>query len=282
MALPVLSIALVITWIYAPTLSQLAHQWATDPNYSHGFLVVPFSAYIAWHRRAALASAEIAPSIVGLLLVIISALLFLAGELGAEVFLTRLSLVSVLAGAVGFVWGRTHLRLLAFPLAFLLFMIPLPAILFNQITLPLQFVASSLGETLIRGAGIPVLREGNVLQLANVNLEVVEACSGIRSLVSLTMVAVVLAFWRRGGWWAAGVIVAAAVPVAIFTNACRIAGTAFASTWLGPAAADGFFHAFTGVVLFGTAFAALCGVVEAVRQIERVCRNTTKPIGVHA
>src|SRR4029078_2685211 len=106
MALPVLSIALVITWIYAPTLSQLAHQWATDPNYSHVFLVVPFSAYSAWHRRAALASAESAPSIVGLLLVIISALLFLAGELGAEIFLTRLSLVGVLAGAVGFVARR--------------------------------------------------------------------------------------------------------------------------------------------------------------------------------
>jgi exosortase len=280
MTLPVVSFAVVFTWIYAPTLSQLAHQWATDPNYSHGFLVVPFSAYIAWRRRAALASADTAPSIAGLVVVLMSAMLFLAGELGAEIFLTRLSLVGVLAGAVGFVWGRTHLQLLAFPLVFLLFMIPLPAIVFNQITLPLQFIASSLGETLIRDAGIPVLREGNVLQLANVNLEVVEACSGIRSLVSLTMVAVILAFWRGGGWRTTGLIVAAAVPVAIFTNACRIAGTAFASSWFGAAAADGFFHAFTGVVLFGTAFAALCGLVEAVSHIERAYQNITKPMGV--
>ncbi len=270
----VIPLGAAIGWAYGSTLSQLVTQWARDNDYSHGFLVLPFAAYVVWQRRDALAAADIAPGNLGLALMLISAGLFVAGQLGAEIFLTRVSLVSMLAGIAGFVWGRTHLRLLAFPIAFLLFMIPLPSIVFNQITLPLQFVASSLGETLIRAAGVPVLRDGNVLQLASGNLEVVEACSGIRSLVSLMMIAVMIAFWRNAGAWATLLVSASAVPLAIITNALRVAGTGLASNWFGPAAADGFLHTFTGFVMFGTALAAMLSVPQMIGRVPHIRRRT--------
>jgi exosortase len=260
----------VLTWTYAPVLAALAAQWRSDENYSHGFLVVPFAAYVAWQRRRALLAAEPAPSTFGLLIVLASAIFFVAGQFGAELLLTRISLIGMLAGTVAFVWGGAHLRILAFPLLFLLFMIPLPALVMNQITMPLQFVASSVGETLIRTAGIPVLRDGNVLQLPSGSLEVVEACSGIRSLVSLIMIAVLIGYGRNTGRGAMLLGALSAVPVAIITNAARVAGTGLASSWIGPAAADGFFHTFTGLLMFGTALVILLGVSPIIARAAAV------------
>ena len=177
-----------VLWVYGGILSSLVRQWASDDNYSHGFFVVPLALYFAWERRADLKAAPLEPSAAGIVVVAISLAVLIAGLLGAELFLTRISLLGVLAGTVLYVWGRGHFRILAFPLAFLALMIPLPAIIFNQIAFPLQLLASRAGELVIGLAGIPVVREGNVLQLPSRTLEVAEACSGIRSLVSLVMV----------------------------------------------------------------------------------------------
>src|SRR5215510_4358829 len=185
-------LAAAVVWVYGGILSSLARQWASDDNYSHGFFVVPLALYFAWERRAALKAAPAAPSVAGVILLLLGLGALLAGVLGAELFLTRVSLVGVLSGIVLYVWGRHHFRLLLFPLAFLVLMIPLPAIIFNDIAFPLQLLASRAGETVIGLAGIPVVREGNVLQLPSQTLEVAEACSGIRSVVSLIMLAIVL------------------------------------------------------------------------------------------
>ncbi len=169
--------------LYRDVLAKLVADWAADENYSHGFLIVPIALYFAWKRRHRLAALPSRPaSVAGLLLVAGSVAVLAAGVLGAELFLTRLSMLGVLAGAVLFLYGWNHLRVLAFPLAFLLLMIPIPAIIFNQIAFPLQLLASRFGELALDGAGVPVLREGNVITLANTTLEVAEACSGIRSL----------------------------------------------------------------------------------------------------
>ena len=138
-----------VLWMYGGILSSLARQWASDDNYSHGFFVVPLVLYFMWERRASLKAASLAPSLAGALVVALSLCVLLAGLLGAELFLTRISLIGVLAGTVLYVWGRHHLRILAFPLAFLLLMIPLPAIIFNQIAFPLQLLASRVGELAI-------------------------------------------------------------------------------------------------------------------------------------
>ena len=182
----------------------------------------------------------------------------------AELFLTRISLVGVLAGITIFVWGRDHFRILAFPIAFLLLMIPLPAIIFNQIAFPLQLLASRAGEATLALAGIPVLREGNLLQLPSRTLEIAEACSGIRSLVSLITLAVVLGYFTERRTPGRVLIALAAVPIAILANAARVAGTGLMSELISPAAADGFFHSFSGWVIFVVAFAGLLAVQRAI------------------
>jgi exosortase len=256
-----------VVWLYGDALSSLVRQWASDDDYSHGFFVLPLAAFFAWERRDALRNAACRPSVAGLLLIAGSLTSFLAGILGAELFLTRVSLIGVLAGTVLFVWGWHHFRILAFPLAFLMLMIPLPAILFNQIAFPLQLLASRAGEAVIAAAGIPVLREGNVLQLANTNLEVAEACSGIRSLISLLMLGIVLGYFTEPRNPARVAIALAAIPIAIVANASRVAGTGLASHWMGPAAAEGFFHGFSGWLMFVVAFIGLLLVQRIVARI---------------
>jgi exosortase len=253
----VLALGAAIAWVYGGIMVSLGRQWANDDNYSHGFFVIPLAAFFAWERRDVLRRAQQRPSAAGLFVIGLSLLLLIAGRLGAELFLTRVSLVGVLVGITLYLWGREHLRLLAFPLAFLLLMIPLPAIIFNQIAFPLQLLASQVGETAIAAAGIPVLREGNVLQLPTRDLEVAQACSGIRSLVSLLMLAIVLGYFTERRTGARVLIAVAAVPIAIAANAMRVAGTGLASELISPAAAEGFFHTFSGWLVFLVAFAGL-------------------------
>src|SRR3954469_24106644 len=263
-----LAIAMVLSAgvlaLYSGVLAGLARQWASDDNYSHGFFVLPLAVFFAWERRTALRAAVPRPSLAGLVLIAASLVLLLAGRLGAELFLTRVSLIGVLAGTVLYVWGREHLRVLAFPIAFLFLMVPLPAILFNKIALPLQLLASRVGETAISAAGIPVVREGNVLQLPTRDLEVAEACSGIRSLVSLVMLGIVLGYFTEKRIGPRVIVALAAVPIAIAANAARVAGTGLASELVSPAAAEGFFHAFSGWLMFVVAFAGLLFVQRLV------------------
>lgn len=256
-----------LLWTYGPALSGLVRQWSADDNYSHGFFVIPLAVFFAWERRDQLRQAARRPSAAGLALILLSLLAFVAGSLGAELFLTRASLVGVLAGAVLFIWGREHFRTLLFPIAFLLLMVPLPAIVFNQIAFPLQLLASQAGEGVIAAAGIPVLREGNVLHLPARTLEVAEACSGIRSLVSLITLAIVLGYFTEPRMPARVAIALAAVPIAIIANAARVAGTGLVAEWVSPAAADGFFHSFSGWLVFVVAFAGLLLFQQALAAV---------------
>jgi exosortase len=268
-----------VLWVYGGVLSSLVRQWASDDNYSHGFLILPLALYCAWERRDALARATVRPDPLGLLVIVSSLAVFGAGVLAAELFLTRISLIGVLVGTVLFVWGRAFLRLLAFPLALLPLMVTLPAILFNQIAFPLQLLASRVGETAIAAAGIPVLREGNVLELPGTTLAVAEACSGIRSLVSLITLAVVLAYFTERRQLARIAIVLSAIPIAILANASRVAGTGLASHWIGPQAAEGFFHGFSGWLMFVVAFVGLVVVQQIARRIPSIARFRRRRVG---
>jgi exosortase len=265
----VAAVAVAIVALYWGTLSSLVRHWASDDDFSHGFFVLPLAAYFLWERRDAFRRAAVQPSIWGAVILAGSLLVFVAGRFGAELFLTRVSLVGVIAGSLLFLCGWRYLRIAAFPLAFLLLMIPLPAIIFNQITFPLQGVAARAGEAVIAIAGVPVLREGNILHVPGRALEVAEACSGIRSLMSLLMLAVVLGYFTEKRTGGRVLIALASVPIAIIANAGRVAGTGLAAYWVSPAAADGFFHTFSGWLVFVVAFAGLLIVqrfVEAARQ----------------
>jgi exosortase len=267
-----------VLWLYGGVLSALVRQWANDDNYSHGFLILPLAVYCAWERRETLRRTEPRPHAAGLAIVLLSLALFAAGVFAAELFLTRISLVGVVAGTILFVWGREYVRHLAFPLLLLPLMVPLPAIVFNQIAFPLQLVASRVGESAIAFAGIPVLREGNILELPNLTLAVAEACSGIRSLISLITLAVALAYFTEHRRLPRVLIVLAAIPIAIVANAVRVAGTGLASHWFGPRAAEGFFHGFSGWLVFAVAFAGLIAVQQTLKRVPRTAIRTHRHV----
>jgi exosortase len=256
-----------ITLVYWQVFVRLVDAWANDGNYSHGYLIVPIAAYFVWERRAQLRSTTPHPTWFGLVVFAGGILVLLAGLLGSELFLSRISLLGVLAGIVLFLFGWRHLRILAFPLAFLLLMIPLPAIIFNKIAFPLQLFASRVGETVIAAAGIPVLREGNVLILANTSLEVAEACSGIRSLISLLTLGILYGYFSDPRGWVRTAIALSAIPVAIVANGARVAGTGILAHWWGPEAAQGFFHEFSGWVVFIVAFAMILGIRHVILRL---------------
>ena len=246
---------------FGGVIVKLVTDWAFDDNYSHGFFIVPLAVYFAWERRSQLAAAAWRPSYIGLLVVVTSLAVLVAGTLGAELFLTRIAIVGTLTGAVLYVLGREHVRILAFPLVFLLLMIPIPAIIFNQIALPLQLVASQMGEQTLSALQVPVLREGNIIVLPHAILEVAEACSGIRSLVSLLTLGIVYAYFAESRAMFRVVLAVATIPIAIVANGLRVAGTGVAAHHFGAGAADGFLHTFSGWLVF-TVSAVMLGMIH--------------------
>jgi exosortase len=254
--------------LFGPVLIRLARDWSTDDNYSHGYLIIPLAAYFVHERWPALRQIQARPqTVVGLLVVAVGLLLLAVGTLASEFFVTRVSLLVVVSGAILFLLGGRHLRALAFPVGFLLLMIPLPAIFFNQIGLPLQLIASRFGESIVSLAGIPVLRDGNVIVLASTTLEVAEACSGIRSLVTLLTLGIVLGHFTDPRPGVRVLIATASVPLAIVTNGLRVAGTGIAAHVYGPAAAEGFFHTFSGWLVFLAAMLMLMAASTAIKTM---------------
>lgn len=253
--------------LYGGVVSHLVHDWGRDENYSHGFLIVPLALYFVWERRARLAAVPAAPSNLGLLIVAGSLGVLLAGVLGAELFLTRVSLIGLIAGSIVFVLGWRALRVLAFPVGLLLLMIPIPALIFNQIAFPLQLLASQVGETALRTLEVPVLREGNIIVLANTSLEVAEACSGIRSLISLLTLGIIYGYFCDPRSSVRVAIALSTIPIAIASNGLRVAGTGIAAHYIGPEAAEGFFHTFSGWLMFVAAFLMLFIVVRLIIRL---------------
>ncbi len=240
----------LVVLLYAGVLKSLVGQWWGDPDYGHGFLVPLFSGYVVWRQREQWLKSESKPANFGLLVMVGAILLLLVGSLGAELFTSRVSLLALLAGMILFLAGWKVLRAVSFPLAFLLLMIPIPVIIYNQITFPLQLLASRFATFWLEVAQVPVLREGNVLILPNYSLEVVEACSGIRSLMTLITLAVAYGYLvepRRSVRYALVILM---IPIAIVSNAIRIMGTGVLTYYFGPKAAEGFFHEFSGWVIF--------------------------------
>jgi exosortase len=243
-------LAACIVGLYARILVQLVDSWIQNPNYSHGFFVPIFSAWVVWRERRRFADAPVQPSNSGLLVILGALSILILGVFGAELFLSRTSLLFLMAGVVIYFRGWKFFRVALFPWAILFLMIPLPAIIFNQIALPLQFEASKLATGLLGMLGVPVLREGNIIQLPALNLDVVEACSGIRSLVSLITLAAFYGYLCEPRVWRRVLLVVAAVPIAVFANGVRIMGSGLLGQYWSPDKAEGFFHVFSGVLIF--------------------------------
>lgn len=236
--------------VYYDVVARLIHQWSNDPNFSHGFIVPLFSAFVVWTQRKALSALAVRPSNWGLIVIVLSLAMVIVGNLGAELFVARVSLVLLLGGMVIFLLGWQHFRALLFPWLFLFFMVPIPAIIFAQLTLPLQTLAAKLATVALQLVGIPVLREGNVIALPAMPLEVAEACSGIRSLLSLGTLAIIYGYFLEEKFWPRVLIAIAAIPIAVLANGFRIFGTGFLVQYWDADKALGFFHEFSGWLVF--------------------------------
>ena len=257
-------VLLGLLWgLYRGILQHLGTDWYTNPDYSHGFLVPCLAAYLVWERRRQLATLPPEPSLWGIGLLSAGLLGLTIGAIGTELYLQRTSLILVIAGLVLLVVGRTFLQVLAFPIAFLFFMVPLPAIVMNAIAFPLQLLAAQIATFSLYSLSIPVLREGNIIMLARTTLEVAEACSGIRSLQALLALGTVYAYFSQSLVWKRWTIVLLSLPIAIAANVFRVTGTGVLAEYLGPEAAQGFYHSLSGWLIFVVAFVLLlcCGAV---------------------
>ncbi|MGC2401405.1 MAG: exosortase, partial [Acidobacteriaceae bacterium] len=234
-------LAALLFWIYSLTLIHLVGQWWTDPNFSHGFFVPVFSAFVIWQERARFAALSPRPSWWGLLFLGLGLCILIVGQMGAEVFLSRLSLLIVLAGLIVLFLGWSFFRAVLFPWAFLFLMIPIPAIIFNQITFPLQLLASKVASATLPWMGVPVLREGNVIILPAMALEVAEACSGIRSLMSLMTLAIIYGYLMEKRVSVRVLLALASIPIAVAANSFRIVGTGLLVQYWDPEKGQGFF-----------------------------------------
>ena len=272
-ALAVLVLLGILGALYWATLRDLVWQWWDDPNYSHGFLVPLFSGFLIWQRRKDLRALTPEGSWLGLPVLLAGIGALLLGDIGAENFLLRSSLVLVLAGLVLFHLGRKIFRLLAFPLAFLLFMVPLPATVFYAVAFPLQNLAARNAAWALDLLGVPVLLDGNVIHLSQISLGVTEACSGIRSLISLLALAVAWAYLTLPGIWTMLILVASAVPITIVANAGRVVSTGLIGQQFGVQYAQGFFHTFSGWVIFLFAFVGLLAVHAVIRLAVQLRRR---------
>jgi exosortase len=246
---PILWFGLLLSACYGPVLWRLVNQWSTDGDMGHGFFVPIVAGYIAWQRRRELLEAWGPSNRWGLLVIAWGATQLYAATLGAELFLARTAFIVSLAGIVLFLGGTRALRLLAFPLFLLFFMVPIPAIVYNVLTFKLQTLASELAETALALLGVPVLREGHILQLPNQSLSVVEACSGIRSLLTLSFLSLVYAYFFDKKVWMRAVLLAATVPIAIVANACRVTVSGLLGQ-VNPELAEGLFHEAAGALIF--------------------------------
>jgi len=253
---PIVWFGALLTACYAPMLWQLVRIWATDDNMGHGFFVPVVAGYVVWQRRTQLLAEPRKSSVWGLVIISLGAVQSVLATLGAELFTQRLAFVVSLAGIVVYLGGRRWFKILAFPLTLLLFMIPIPAIIYAQLTLRLQEVATVLAEWILTAVGIPVIRTGNLLELPSQVLNVAEACSGIRSLLSLSFLSLVYAYFRDNRTWVRWTLFFATVPIAIGANAIRVALTGVLSE-IDTKLAQGAYHEVEGYIVFVIALVAL-------------------------
>jgi len=250
-------LASTLAVLYLRVASSLVDQWLHDPDYSHGFLVPILACWILWRQRRRLKEIRLAPSWWGVLITLAAMALLVVGSLGAENYISRTSLLVVFAGLIINFCGWSYFRVSFFAWLVLFLMIPLPAIIANRIVLPLQFLSSGLATGFMDLCGIPVYREGNVIFLPSITLEVAEACSGIRSLMAMITIAVAYGYLLESKPWRRVVLVVSAVPIAVVANSLRVMASGVLGQYWGRDKAEGFFHLFSGLVIFSFSFLLL-------------------------
>jgi exosortase len=264
---PFAIVAVLLGVLYHRVAMKLVYDWYTIPDYSHGFLVPLFSVFLIWEKRKILSNIPVKQTWSGVPLVVFSLAVLVLGTYGVELFTTRISFVMLLAGIIWTLLGMAMLRAVAFPLMILILAIPFPAIVFNQITFPLQLLASRIASEILPLFNVPTVHEGNIIELPIMKLEVAEACSGIRSLMSLFTLAVFYGYFIERTTWRRVILALASIPIAVTANVARIVGTGLCVQYWDPDKALGFFHEFSGWVMFVVSLCCLYLVHRLMRLI---------------
>jgi exosortase len=251
----ILSILFII--LYSPTFHMFIYDWSNDDNYSHGFLVPFIVGYLVWTKRESLQKLTPNSSIWGLVVLILGLSIYLVGTIGAEWFLKRSSLIIVLGGLILYLYGVEFFRALLFPLIFLIFMVPLPAIIYKSVAFQLQLFVSKVSAQLISLAGIAVYQSGNIITVSTGPLAVEEACSGMRSIMALLALSALFAYIVYKSRLKQWILVAFALPVAVVTNIIRVTTTGISAHYFGREVAEGVLHDSFGWIVFVIAFALL-------------------------
>lgn len=257
--------AVLLSW---QNFRKLWDDWMTLPAYSHGVLVPFVFALLIYLERDRLRNLDDTPSLWGVFLIGAGVLLLATGTVSGLYFIQQVSLLFLVAGIIAGYWGLRTLNATRFPILYLLFMIPLPYLIFNAIALPLQMMAAKGSAHLLEMLQIPVYREGNIINLPHISLGVVKACSGIQSLVSLLAIAVLLAKIGNLKTFPATLFILSAVPIAVVANMIRIAGAGVLGS-MNPDLAEGFFHMFSGWVVFLFAFLSMVFEIRLLQRFRR-------------
>jgi exosortase len=262
-----LFVLFLLVVVYAEIVPEMVIDWYKDDNYSHGFIVPLIAGYFIYIKRKELATAEVEPCKGGLLVILLGLAQLLVSWLGTEYFNMRLSLIVVMAGLILFLFGREVLKIFKLPLFYLVLMIPIPYIIYDSVAFPLKLFVTKVSVAFLEMVGVVLLREGNIIMFPTITLEVADACSGLRSLMSLIALSVAYAYFIKVSTLKRWILIFSAVPFAIITNIFRVIITGLLAQWWGAKAAEGFFHEFAGLTIFVMAFVMLLGLGAILSRV---------------
>lgn len=249
----ILIFVMLLGVLYQGIVPKMVMDWASDDNYSHGFLVPFIAGYLAYMRKDELLAVEIRPSNAGLAVIFFGLLMLLFGWIATEYFTMRSSMVVLIAGSVLYLMGWQVFLMLLAPLVYLLLMVPIPYIIYDTAAFPLKLFVTKISVLSMKAIGIVVLQEGNILMFPNITLEVADACSGLRSIMSLLALGAAYAFVLHTKTRDRAILIFSTLPIAILTNCLRVIATGILAQYFGSAAAEGFFHEFAGLFVFAGA-----------------------------
>ena len=253
--------------LFGPALVSLARDWALDEDYRHGFLLLPVAGYLAWQGWKG-GSQRSSPGL-GATVIVTAVVVFWMSSIAAEFFTLRSSALLAACGLVIYFYGVPQLRAWWLPVALVAFTIPLPAVVLNSLTLPLQLLASQVAVDLLHFRHVPATVAGNIIHLPGHDLFVAEACSGLRSLSALFGMTLLIGGTGLSRAWSRIALLLVAIPCALAANALRVFATGYLVYYLGPEAAEGVIHESAGIIVFLVSLAGIALVMLALRSVER-------------